>query len=1855
MAGIKMSAQDLRSQEFKVTIGRTLEGIEYPVHASSPAGSATGVFVLPFSVDQIEQALQNFQQGIPGGRYRRMRKKREVQFDKLSPEGFGSALFRALFSDKVLTIYRKSLSMAGKPGVANRIPVKLNIMAWQLASLPWELLYDTEKGEFLGFGQDTPVIRVVDREPSLPTFDPPLRVLLVSANPADTELSDLEHERKVIEEALSTLKREDKVKIDYLFGATIRALRSKVREYEPHVIHFMGHGQVNHLLLEDRARAGASLTASSLGIILRNAFSLRMVVFNACETARPPDDPGRGLGLAHGLARRKVPATIAMQFGISDEAAQEFVRELYQALAKGQPIDEAVLRGRIRIQNRFTDGMEWATPVLYMQAREGQIFNDLLPMEGKEELTYPAPEKRPKVPVAEKESLEPSLQARVHTYYEQGRRHFNESKWDLALFFLDDVQRMAPTYKDVQRLVKMAREELTKQETERRTQEKLAALYRQALIHCKEKRWQAAVDLFNEILDIDPNYKDVKAQAETARRAHAQQLAEGQIHSSLTTLYQRAQEHLAAEDWERAVELFEQVIHIDQDYADAPAQLIKAQRGKSLAELYHKAEEAFDAQNWEQAIANLGEAIAIDKSSKDVAAKLEQARQQQRWDALYQAGLEYLEIERWDAAVEALREVQPDQKRRKDVEVARLYAEGRQYAAQEKWEPALARLEEVVEENPQYRNAARQLQEVRRQKRLHDFYTAGLEQAKAQEWRQAIHAFEQVAREAPNYPGVQSQLTLVRGEVELAERYASGKRFSDLGRWSEAVQEFQSIVKVRPDYPNAQRMLEKAIQEQKLADLYAEGALCLAQGKWQETIDVLERLVGIAPNYRDAASQLDDARKKKLLSSAYEQGKACYEQENWAEAIRYLKQVMAYEEEGYRDAKVLLAEAKGQKQLARFYQKGIDYLSMGNWDKAISSLKQVIKLDQTYRDAGAQLAEAQLQKRLADFYTEAEKLMEIERWEDAVTIFRQILEKAPNYRDVPALLAEAQRRHRLVMLYTAADQAYEEGHWTEAIEKFQQILVEAKHRGIEKKLAEAHRQQELEERYEQGMAYFGRGDWKGVITALGAVIEKELDYKDAFVKLREARRRQTLASHYVEGEQHMAGERWDEAITTFDKIMGIDPRYRDVKKRLDEANRRKRLAELHARGLRFHEAEKWSEALEVWSELAALEPSYPDVAAKVKEVEQQKTLEDTYAVGVASLATGAWEQAVTTFEKIIGIDADYRDARGLLRKAEQGRWDDWESRMLSSLQDSGKLTANSLNYVPKRLRLDTMRRFYEEYSTSLELALSTDFQALTLLNFDLVSNFRKTWRAMQRATQSEQTGVAESKPAFWTQLKRIGPSGWEPAKSLDILAGELTDQLCSALDFVTAPGLDRDRQHKQLYARMIRTPTLHYKLPPLFPLIILAKQFVEAEDIQDLLDLMHILEHMIGLAFLVTLGDADQLKTLLNQEGVEHDFVVINRHDLEQILLSRDKAAQLTQTIVGQVSLTVISPYRVAGPVPERMFFGREKEIRTIRDNIRDANVALTGGRRIGKTSILRKVQRILATQLDFKTFHLDCHAVDTHEIFFREFTGKLGDRIESPQTFRQAIETARTEEDKLIVVLLDEVCNLLQHDVEQQGEKLFKELRSLSQEGYCNFIFCGGKPLYKRIHNPDSPFFNFCHNVVLRFLNEESATGIIIHPMNGMGIELRDQDELVAQILKVSSCHPNIVQLICKKLIENIKGRTISLDDLHKVITREDFYRDFKEIAWGQATSLERIVSLAFVEEEGFTKSAAYQRLAKFGIEDREAIDDALDTLDLYSLITKRGKRYEYALREFPRIARETEDIKTLIDSFARQLDKEA
>jgi formylglycine-generating enzyme required for sulfatase activity len=70
------------------------------------------------------------------------------------------------------------------------------------------------------------------------------------------------------------------------------------------------------------------------------------------------------------LARRGVPAVLAMQYEITEKAAIEFARAFYEALADGWPVDAAVAEGRKAIRLAADNTVEWGTPVLWMPAPE---------------------------------------------------------------------------------------------------------------------------------------------------------------------------------------------------------------------------------------------------------------------------------------------------------------------------------------------------------------------------------------------------------------------------------------------------------------------------------------------------------------------------------------------------------------------------------------------------------------------------------------------------------------------------------------------------------------------------------------------------------------------------------------------------------------------------------------------------------------------------------------------------------------------------------------------------------------------------------------------------------------------------------------------------------------------------------------------------------------------------------------------------------------------------------------------------------------------------------------------------------------------------------------------------------------------------------------------------------------------------------------------------------------------------------------------------------------------------------------------------------------------------------------------
>ena len=206
----------------------------------------------------------------------------------------------------------------------------------------------------------------------------PLRILAMISSPTDCLQLDVEREWKLLCEALADLERDGKVILERLENAALQTLDRRLLRNEYHVLHFVGHGAFDRridagvLILEDTDRRHRWMTGADLGIHLGDQPTLRLAVLNACEGARGSrEDPFAGV--AQSLVQQGLPAVIAMQFEITDQAAIAFSGGFYAALANGYPVDAALAQARKAI-HAAGQGLEWGTPVLYLRARDGVVF-----------------------------------------------------------------------------------------------------------------------------------------------------------------------------------------------------------------------------------------------------------------------------------------------------------------------------------------------------------------------------------------------------------------------------------------------------------------------------------------------------------------------------------------------------------------------------------------------------------------------------------------------------------------------------------------------------------------------------------------------------------------------------------------------------------------------------------------------------------------------------------------------------------------------------------------------------------------------------------------------------------------------------------------------------------------------------------------------------------------------------------------------------------------------------------------------------------------------------------------------------------------------------------------------------------------------------------------------------------------------------------------------------------------------------------------------------------------------------------------------------------------------------------------
>lgn len=169
-----------------------------------------------------------------------------------------------------------------------------------------------------------------------------IHVLFVQCGPSDADPIRGPGELRAIRESVRLGKASDNVTVEQLPAATIDDLRRELLSQNYEIVHFSGHADKDNLVFETSEGKATEAPLSAVLDLLGGHESIKCVILNACESAKS-------------LTTAACPYVVGMEENVDDEAAIEFARGFYDALAAGKNFDFAIEEGRHAVRLKGYD------------------------------------------------------------------------------------------------------------------------------------------------------------------------------------------------------------------------------------------------------------------------------------------------------------------------------------------------------------------------------------------------------------------------------------------------------------------------------------------------------------------------------------------------------------------------------------------------------------------------------------------------------------------------------------------------------------------------------------------------------------------------------------------------------------------------------------------------------------------------------------------------------------------------------------------------------------------------------------------------------------------------------------------------------------------------------------------------------------------------------------------------------------------------------------------------------------------------------------------------------------------------------------------------------------------------------------------------------------------------------------------------------------------------------------------------------------------------------------------------------------------------------------------------------------
>jgi CHAT domain len=159
----------------------------------------------------------------------------------------------------------------------------------------------------------------------------PLRILILAANPVDTNELALRTEHRLLRNKMRANAKVGNCELWFEWAARLEDLKTCLTSHRPHVIHFAGHGSMEGICFEDDEGKNSPASKEELIELFSSSREhLRLVVLNACFSARQVE-----------AISQSVDYVVGTKAAVADDTAVRFAAHFYEALAIGGTVREA--------------------------------------------------------------------------------------------------------------------------------------------------------------------------------------------------------------------------------------------------------------------------------------------------------------------------------------------------------------------------------------------------------------------------------------------------------------------------------------------------------------------------------------------------------------------------------------------------------------------------------------------------------------------------------------------------------------------------------------------------------------------------------------------------------------------------------------------------------------------------------------------------------------------------------------------------------------------------------------------------------------------------------------------------------------------------------------------------------------------------------------------------------------------------------------------------------------------------------------------------------------------------------------------------------------------------------------------------------------------------------------------------------------------------------------------------------------------------------------------------------------------------------------------------------------------------